>query len=915
MALILKEQSTLEECLQKALKETSPIISICKAVFGDSFQSKAKTFLRRIGTKKFENLWKNMTMFEAKNDAPHASDPNTDSLNCQTEPVHHKINDNSKHSHGKFKIEKKLILDEENNLIKAGREWTQNLYSAIPFENVPCLINVQNVNYNFRVLSINCFCKSEICDIKYVLRAEVTDGDHLDFEVTSEGLYLPENHTQRLTRNISGAKRIKIANDVLELGAYKTHNKMVLSTNLTSASLRNEEVVKTMNSLRQMAHQRLAFTDFDSNDITDILCLKEITDLMPSTDQDLTPSYIKFVRCDEFICSWGCKSQLDALMQNKARILSIDATGNVVKNIGGRAFYYSGVFRSELTNEIIPALQFFSCRHDVANITNVLNLFMRELRLFSGLDNPLTLVVIDFSFALMNSVSLSLNNCSLIIYLDLAYMQFIENKPLPIKLTCLASCSVHVIKFFSDQLKVFDRHHKKILLLNFAKSIMCTSYDSFLTCFSTLYIALKYQTTSLDILQTLSNNSGISISHVNIIDSILDDDSDSNPEPDDFSDFLAKSSKYMESKFVIDIESRVRQLREENSSNTLANVFFNNDVAVYLIRRLGPFSILWSSFAHNRETNSIVEAHNKVVKRNILDSLSGKPSRAIKELRVDVLAKLVKVRMDPKYKRFKNLKVVDDPTEGFKKNKPPQLSNFDKIKRLDNWSSSAIGNIYMDVNLDQIVEKTQKFLDDPSNKFFKISVEGVCILKKDFSTLDFQQWVNDVIVCAYLKILASHKPNLLVTDTNFLTKVEACGAYISYPSLKNIDFFEIEYSLIPVFYKPNHWSLILFKKSSLELIFVDSLRKNGLKYLKLVQNFLEVKNEKEKKGYNLENLKLIHDDASPVQQNGCDCGVFLMANCRSFYKHETFSKNSFSESHMEAIRKLMKHEILFGLLQ
>ena len=370
---------------------------------------------------------------------------------------------------GCFSVEKAKIFDLNGEMLTEQRIQFQNFYDSLPIDLVPCLVNVKNVNYNGVTLNIYCYCKAKNCSRKYIFTSTLSSGTQISFDLSVEGEYCQDLHSDKMRRNVSGIRRDTIANDVVERGAYNAQNKLIMSTDLISASRRNEEAVKTLNALRIMKHEKLAFSDFDSNDIRDILCLKELTDLMPSSEKDQTPQYIKYVRGDQLFVSWYCNSQLDALMQNRTRVLSIDATGNIVKNKNGRVFYYSAVFKSEITGDIIPVLQFLSCKHDVPSLSSPLAMFMRELRLFSGEVNPLSTVVTDFSFALMNAVSLSINNCSLLIYLDLAYRKFVELKEIPVDITPIASCSVHVIKFFSDRLKDFNKRSKTLLLLNFAK--------------------------------------------------------------------------------------------------------------------------------------------------------------------------------------------------------------------------------------------------------------------------------------------------------------------------------------------------------------------------------------------------------------------------------------------------------------
>ena len=118
----------------------------------------------------------------------------------------------------------------------------------------------------------------------------------------------------------------------------------------------------------------------------------------------------------------------------------------------------------------------------------------------------------------------------------------------------------------------------------------------------------------------------------------------------------------------------------------------------YLIRKLGPFSVLFSSYAHGHETNSIVESHNKVIKQDILSCSNLKPSRVVKSLRCDVLASLVKIHASPKFEKVVKKKQVKDPQEKFKGGIGPKITNFEKAqiegnKYCDKFSKFDVGKI------------------------------------------------------------------------------------------------------------------------------------------------------------------------------------------------------------------------------
>ena len=107
---------------------------------------------------------------------------------------------------------------------------------------------------------------------------------------------------------------------------------------------------------------------------------------------------------------------------------------------------------------------------------------------------------------------------------------------------------------------------------------------------------------------------------------------------------------------------------------------YNFELANYFINRLAPFGILWSSFAHKRETNSLVENHFKVAKNDIWKTVNAKPGRVIKELRAFALSKIIPIYTSKLFKtkvqKKQTICTKDDPVEEFKKNKGSKTHLF-----------------------------------------------------------------------------------------------------------------------------------------------------------------------------------------------------------------------------------------------
>ena len=81
--------------------------------------------------------------------------------------------------------------------------------------------------------------------------------------------------------------------------------------------------------------------------------------------------------------------------------------------------------------------------------------------------------------------------------------------------------------------------------------------------------------------------------------------------------------------YVQDMEA-ITQLKLGSNSNFIPSAVHDTELAKYCVRNLVPFSPLWSSYVHDRETNSVIENHHKVIKRDVMMGKSNiKPGRLV----------------------------------------------------------------------------------------------------------------------------------------------------------------------------------------------------------------------------------------------------------------------------------------------
>ena len=92
-------------------------------------------------------------------------------------------------------------------------------------------------------------------------------------------------------------------------------------------------------------------------------------------------------------------------------------------------------------------------------------------------------------------------------------------------------------------------------------------------------------------------------------------------------------------------------------------------------------------------------------------------------------------------------------------------------------------------------------------------------------TLEPDKMLNDGVMFGYLSLLSAtaHPNKLLITDFNFIRKIELCGVSLSLPTLKSKRILESEKVIFPVFREPMHWAILYFNVKNNSIEYFDSL--------------------------------------------------------------------------------------------
>jgi hypothetical protein len=157
-------------------------------------------------------------------------------------------------------------------------------------------------------------------------------------------------------------------------------------------------------------------------------------------------------------------------IQERHPIWYFDATGSVMKKIGRQSmpYLYSIVCHDAFTKSIIPVAEFFTTSHSSLSITNELN-FIRDTlitKIVSIKKKPLASVVVtDFSWALINAVINSFNKCSILQYLNWSFDYLVLKKQnlanvMPV---ILYLCAVHFLRIIIKKAKIQCLNNKNLL--------------------------------------------------------------------------------------------------------------------------------------------------------------------------------------------------------------------------------------------------------------------------------------------------------------------------------------------------------------------------------------------------------------------------------------------------------------------
>lgn len=191
--------------------------------------------------------------------------------------------------------------------------------------------------------------------------------------------------------------------------------------------------------------------------------------------------FIQGTGLDPFYVVSYTERQITAYLQSvkgkRNSVLHFDSTGSVIKKVPNQKqpYYYSLV----LEDVSIPAVDFITTRHNATWICGLLEIFLYSVRECNGGKHAQpSVIVTDFSYALIYAALFAFNKMTIISYLRATYNDCISANPQKRKsYTHVCICCAHMMKAVASRLVRIEhsKEKRKACLVIFSRLQRCST--------------------------------------------------------------------------------------------------------------------------------------------------------------------------------------------------------------------------------------------------------------------------------------------------------------------------------------------------------------------------------------------------------------------------------------------------------
>lgn len=415
------------------------------------------------------------------------------------------------------------------------------------------------------------------------------------------------------------------------------------------------------------------------------------------------PGFVQAIGVDPFFVVFYSAEQVRLFVdqcKDGGCVVHIDSTGSIVREIKGqkRPYYYSVI----LADHSIPVCEFITTCHRGAWLMSLLEFFCSHSQLQNNgrRANP-HIIVLDFSFALINCVMLAFNKCKLLMYLQAAW-KFLSGQQKRFVMTIVKLCCAHFMKAAANRLVRLEKKKgiRKAVLVVIAALQRCRSLsdaaNKYLAAFH-LFTESKKTAETETAKNTLLNESNEKAFHEQYGD-LIDEVSAEETELQDVSERqqnLRKQSPF--SRYFASIVRRSENDGTQNDNPSQSIISVPNELyspsALKVVTDLLPYFPMWSGVLHPdsdnpTQSNATVESHFRNLKHSTLNGRKClRPGDVIRNELTFILAKvnerqLDKGRTTSKKRKHSQLDDLDNAEEVWRKRrKAGNYGNIDLAKK------------------------------------------------------------------------------------------------------------------------------------------------------------------------------------------------------------------------------------------
>ncbi|CAC5413778.1 unnamed protein product [Mytilus coruscus] len=302
------------------------------------------------------------------------------------------------------------------------------------------------------------------------------------------------NRKDRHKRHLMRSERTEVQKNLQSKGVSNVFYEKAASMQESELQFGNLSYCQSPTVLRKAKSEWNVHQNLHQDPFTELVLTKNILE-----DEDvcskICKGYVQHIGFIPFLTILFTERQLMVLkheVKHNSSVVYLDATGTVVERIKNqRVLYYAMVLPGPKGSPPLPVLEFLSDSQNTPTITYALMNFIHCWKKIAG-KQMLSRVTVDFSWALIHSVLMSINNINIYVYLQWCFDVAYHGK-LGQKYTVVHICCNHLLKSFRDRIASIkiDKTTKEYITRTFALLINCTDVPTAINLWKMLQVVFS----------------------------------------------------------------------------------------------------------------------------------------------------------------------------------------------------------------------------------------------------------------------------------------------------------------------------------------------------------------------------------------------------------------------------------------